>query len=47
MLCGGTNLSIYKDKNKLTNDAEELMPYRFQFEPNANKIRKDFVYARI
>jgi hypothetical protein len=24
-----------------------LMPYRFQFEPNANKIRKDFVYARI
>ncbi len=29
----------------LTNDAQELTPDKFEFKPNANRIRKDFVFA--
>jgi hypothetical protein len=29
----------------LTNDAQELMLYKFEFKPDTNVIRKDFVYA--
>jgi hypothetical protein len=29
----------------LTKDAQELMPYRSELKPSANRIRKDFVYA--
>ena len=29
----------------LTNDAQELTPYRFELKTDANRIRKEFVYS--
>jgi hypothetical protein len=36
------NISTY-----VTNDAHELIPYRLEFNPQANRIRNFFVYAEI
>ena len=31
----------------LTNDTQELKPYRFKFLTDANRIRKDFAYIEV
>jgi hypothetical protein len=31
----------------LTNEAKELTSYKFEFKPDANRIRKDFVYTKV
>jgi hypothetical protein len=31
----------------LMNNAQELMPHRQELNPDANRIRKDFVYVKI
>jgi hypothetical protein len=36
-----------KLQNILRNDAKELTPYKFEFQPEANKIKKYFDYAHI
>ena len=35
------------EEKKITNDAQELTPYRFEFKAFANRIRKDFVYTEV
>jgi hypothetical protein len=43
-MASGLNIYLSLYKHLLTNDAKELTPYRFEFEPNANQIRKDHIW---